>query len=124
MSKTPRKPLLPRPIEYDELAVSKTKRQSVGKKHVDRFALINGFADFAAAGLTRSEALTWVILWRDSRDGIAITSHSDIARRAGITPRAAITAVGSLLKKGLIRLVKRGGGDRGPNWYQVRCSME
>jgi DNA-binding IclR family transcriptional regulator len=69
--------------------------------------------------LSRSELATWLILFRDTRDGLARTSLEDIARRGGMARRTAWRAVQGLQKKGLLKVVRRGGLGRGPSAYQV-----
>ena len=58
------------------------------RKIAGRFAVFNGFVDFTLADLSLRETKVWLILYRDSRDGIAKTSQADIARRAGVSDRA------------------------------------
>ena len=89
----------------------------------DRFAVLNAFVDCTAAGLSRAEVLSWLILYRDTRNGTARTSHGDIARRAGIGRRNVVRAVGRLERRGLLKVVYRGGMNRGPSAYRV-CPLE
>lgn len=87
-----------------------------------RFAALNAFVDFgiATAGLTPAEALTWLILYRDTKgDGIARTAQSDIARRAGLSVRGVKKAVQALTAKGLLDVVRRGRLNDGPSTYRV-----
>lgn len=86
----------------------------------DRFAVLNAFVDFTLAGLTRNEIATWLVLYRDTRDGTARTSQADIARRAGVSDRTVRNAIRHLASKGLLRVVYRGGIGRGPSRYHVR----
>ena len=85
----------------------------------DRFATINAFVDFTLGGLTRNEAAVWLVLWRDTKDGTARTAQTDIARRAGINRRTVIRILGKLESTGLLRIVHRGGFNRGMNVYRV-----
>lgn len=86
----------------------------------DRFAVLNSFVDFTLAGLSRAESATWLILWRDTRDGTARTSMADIARRAGCTRRAVVDAMAKLEAVGLVKVVHRGGFRQGPSRYRLR----
>lgn len=70
--------------------------------------------------LSRAEALTWLVLWRDTKDGTVRTSMTDVARRIGTTRRAVVDAVGKLEKRGLLIVAYRGGMKRGTNVYRVR----
>ena len=95
-------------------------KRSTGKRQPrDRFATLNTFVDCTTGGLSRSEALTWLVLYRDTRDGTARTSAADVARRIGTTRRTAIGAIGRLRNRGLLTQVYRGGLNRGPSIYRV-----
>ena len=85
----------------------------------DRFATINAFVDFTLAKRTRNEAAVWLVLWRDTKDGTTRTAQTDIARRAGINRRTVIRILGKLESTGLLRIVHRGGFNRGMNVYRV-----
>lgn len=91
------------------------------RKAGDRFATLNGFLDFTAAGLTRAEVLTWLLLWRDTKaDGTARTGISDLARRAGVNRSTVIRSVAKLAERGLLIVIYRGSLRRGPSAYRVR----
>lgn len=94
-------------------------RSARRRKHAERFAVLNTFVDCSMADLSRAEALAWLVLYRDTRNGTARTSHADIARRIGSDPRTARRAVRRLIDRGLLRLVYRGGLNRGPSRYRV-----
>lgn len=90
----------------------------------NRFRELNAYVDRTMEDLPRAEALTWLVLWRDTKDGTAKTSMEDIARRIGATKRAVVTAVDNLQKRGLLTLVLKGGINRGPSIYRVRPVTE
>ena len=90
------------------------------KAAADRFAVLNNFIDFTLAGLTRNELAVWLVLYRDSRDGIARTSQIDIARRAGVADRTVRRVLAKLESKGLLKTVFRGSLNAGPSRYRVR----
>ena len=89
------------------------------KAAADRFAVLNNFIDFTMAELTGNEVAVWLVLYRDSRDGIARTSQVDIARRAGVTDRTVRNVMGKLVTKGLLVTVFRGSLNAGPSRYRV-----
>ena len=60
------------------------KPKSRSKATRDRFGVLNGFVDCSMAELSRAELTTWLILYRDTRNGTAATAQADIARRGGI----------------------------------------
>jgi hypothetical protein len=116
-----RKPFTPRDMKPDPKRPAKSATPTP-KRHGDRFAEINHFLDVVAFDLKRAEALTWLTLWRDVRQGIAKTSAQRIADRIGSTRRAVTTALKTLRKRKLISIAKHGGpGDRGENWYRVHA---
>jgi len=97
----------------------KAKGKPARRKTGDRFAVLNAFVDAGMVGLSRVEAMTWLVLYRDTRDGTACTSMESIASRAGCCKRAAIDAVQRLRRRGLLLQVFKGGINRGPSRYRV-----
>ncbi len=81
--------------------------------------MLNALVDAGMVGLPKVEALTWLVLYRDARDGIACTSGEDIATRIGCSKRAVSKAVGRLRRRGLLVQVFKGGINRGPSRYRV-----
>src|SRR4051812_7286210 len=87
---------------------------------VDRFVVINSFADLAVARLDRAEIAVWLLLWRDTKpDGLARASQADLARRAGCNPRTVRRALDGLQGAGLVSVVRRGGFHKGLSIYRV-----
>ena len=85
----------------------------------NRFGELNAFVDCSMAGLSRAEALTWLVLWRDTKNGTVRTSAADIARRIGAIRKAVTNALAVLRKRGLLRLVHQGGLTGGVSVYHV-----
>jgi hypothetical protein len=84
------------------------------------FETFNEFVDRGIRHLTRSEIVAYLILLRDRKpDGTARTSFADIGRRGGISRRFAIHAVHSLIKRGVVEVIRRGGRGIGPSTYCV-----
>jgi hypothetical protein len=96
-----------------------TPRPKRKGKSADRFAVINAFTDDTIRGLTRAEIVVWLILWRDSREGVARTAQSDMARRAGCSERTVGRAVKDLERAGLLTVSHQGGLNRGVSVYRV-----
>jgi DNA-binding transcriptional ArsR family regulator len=88
-------------------------------KAAERFAALNTFVDATAGGLTRSEILVWLVLYRDCRNGTARTGQADIARRSNLSRRTVGKAIRRLVDRGLVRTVYRGGLGRGTSRYRV-----
>ncbi len=98
----------------------KVKPDGGKAKAGERFAVLNGFVDFALAGLNRREIAVWLVLYRDTREGTARTSYDDLARRAGLNRRNVGRALRRLELLGLLNVVHRGGLGRGVSRYRVR----
>ncbi len=86
-----------------------------------RFRELNTFVDFVLRHLTNAEARCWLILWRDSREGLASTAQTDLAQRAGLAPRNVRRALERLKVKGLLVVVHQGGYRAGKSTYRVRA---
>ena len=97
----------------------KAKGTGTGRVNSDRFAVLNAFVDFTAGTLNRADLLTWLVLYRDTRDGTAATSQADIARRTGLAKRTVQLAMNRLETAGLLKRVHRGGLRRGTSRYRV-----
>jgi DNA-binding MarR family transcriptional regulator len=100
-----------------EMLAKDTK--STRRKAGGRFAVLNAFVDFSLASLPRSDIAVWMVLYRDTKDGTARTSQTDIARRAGIGRRTAVRAISRLEKRRLLVKVHQGGLNRGTSSYRV-----
>lgn len=86
----------------------------------ERFQTINAFVDMTLRDLDRNELAVWLLLWRDTKpNGLAKTSQTDLAKRAGVSTRTVERAVRRLLNRGLLQLSRRGGVNRGPSTYRV-----
>jgi hypothetical protein len=91
-----------------------------GRRATYFFETFNGFVDLGLRQLSRSEIVAYLILLRDTKpDGRARTSYSDIAARGGISRRSAISAVQSLVDRGVVEVLRRGGFNVGPSSYCV-----
>jgi DNA-binding GntR family transcriptional regulator len=60
-----------------------------------------------------------LVLYRDTKNGTARTSITDIARRAGSSRRTVLRAVANLVRRRLLQVVHRGGLGRGTSVYRV-----
>lgn len=106
------------PIVYQTNGTSENL-QAKTKKGSERFHTFNNFVDFTAGTLSRCDLLVWLILFRDARDGMARTSQSEIARRAGMSDRTVRRALKKLASRGLVKVVRQGGINRGTSSYRV-----
>ncbi len=124
-------PLLPEaaastPVEAEGVVASiRVDRQSSthgatrSSRAAERFDQINTFLDVTGRTLPRAALLCWLTLWRDSRNGIARTAITDMARRAGCDKRTALRAVRTLVERGLVTVIRKGGLGRGLSTYKV-----
>lgn len=101
-----------------------TLKGKASKATRDRFGVLNAFVDCSLAGLSRIEIATWLVLYRDTRNGIACTSQADIARRVGCSVRSVQLAVARLQKLRLLVVVYHGGLNRGSSCYRVESFAE
>ena len=85
-----------------------------------RFTLLNTFVDFTMGELSRADIIVWMILYRDSKEGIARTAQADIARRGKIDRRTVGRSLRRLNERGLLKIVHHGGFRRGVSQYRVR----
>ena len=96
------------------------ERKPSGAVKSTRFGTLNGFVDFSMRDLTRAEIAAWMVLFRDTKkSGLVRTSHTDMARRSGTSPRSVVNAVHELRKRGLVTQVRRGNIHAGPSTYRV-----
>jgi len=108
-----------RTARRDGKAADKAKGSPERRRTRDRFAMLNAFVDCSMTGLSRAELATWLVLYRDTRDGTARTSGADVARRIGTSRRTVTDALAGLRRRGLVKLVYRGGLNRGTSVHRV-----
>ena len=99
----------------DKAGNTTTAKQRAGK----RFAMFNTFVDCTLATLLRTDALVWLVLFRDARGDTAKSEQGYIARRAGVCPRTVKTAIKRLKLAGLLDVVYQGGLNRGISIYRI-----
>jgi hypothetical protein len=88
---------------------SRNKGGAARRRTLERFGVFNGFVDHGLAGLPRSEAAVWLILFRDTKPtGLARTSLSDLARRGGMSRRQASRALRALIRRGAVHVIRKG----------------
>lgn len=84
-----------------------------------RFRLINRFLDKHARNCSTTAALAWVVIWRDSRDGIAVTSYMRLADRLGVSRATAARAIRQLRELGYLEVARSGSEALGPTWHRA-----
>jgi DNA-binding MarR family transcriptional regulator len=73
------------------------------------FRVWTDFVDHGLRRLKRSEAAAYAVLLRDTKsDGTARAGLADLAERGGMSRRNAIRAIGALVKRGTVRVVRPG----------------
>lgn len=112
--------LPPMSIPTQDNETSKPKgRKPSHKATRDRFAVLNEFVDLSLQGLTKAEIGTWLVLYRDTRNGTAKTSQAYIAKRLGVSSRSVRNAISKLADLGLLFVVYQGGLNKGLSVYRV-----
>jgi DNA-binding MarR family transcriptional regulator len=76
------------------------------------------------AGLTPRQTKVWLVLFRDSREGVARTAQNYIAKRTGLRRPTVSAVIGELAALGLIRIVHAGGLNQGISEYEVRALVD
>jgi len=97
-----------------------TGRDGAGRRIGRRFAMYNTFVDCTMATLPRTDALVWLVLFRDAHGGIAKSAQAYIGRRAGVCVRTVKAAIKRLVRAGLVDILHRGGPNRGWSIYRIR----
>ena len=107
--------------ESEEITLQTVLKPMQKGRKVERFEILNSFTDFSLNGLTSSQVKVWLILFRDTKSatGTARTGQSDLARRAGTSPRTIRNARTELKAKGMIKVMRRGRLNDGPSIYKV-----
>lgn len=97
-----------------------TRPPAAGKAKGDRWAMLNTFVDAMLRDAGSAESRVWLVLYRDARGTVARVGMTDIARRAGLSRRAVVKAVGDLKARGLVEVAERGTIDGRPNTYRLK----
>ena len=85
----------------------------------ERFAILNRFVDSNMTDLTGADIKTWICLYRDVRNGVAETSVSYIAKRAGLSERIIKKSLKRLKDKGFVEVLRRGAPGIGSSRYRI-----
>lgn len=106
------------PIESSPRTTAPQRRAN--KVAGQRFQQVNNFVDIAMAELNRGEIAVFMVLWRDEHDGNIRVCQESVAERAGMQKRNCQKAIKSLISKGIIKVIRQGGLNRGPSIYQIQ----
>lgn len=106
----------PKPKKVEKSDKKKKKLNA----HRTHYHLFNTFMDRWAKELSHQEALVWLTLLRDSRDGEAQTSMRDITARTGVNPMTVHRTTKSLVRKGLLIVKKKGRRHHGASIYTLK----
>ena len=111
-------PMTPRPASATTNKTAEKPKRTAATGN--RFRELNAFVDCSMADLSRAELATWLVLWRDTKQGGTVrTSSTDIARRIGASRRAVTDALKGLRKRGLLKLIHQGGLTGGMSVYRA-----
>ena len=77
--------------------------------------------DVAPGNIDNPAAVGWLVLYRDTKpDGLACTSQTDIARRAGVSVSTAHWALRRLERLGLPVMIRKGRLNVGASVCRLR----
>lgn len=107
------------PLESDAPPTHDKKTRTKPRVSTDRFTTLNNFVDFTLRDLCRADVVTWFILFRDAREGVAQTSQREIAERGGLRVQHVNKAVKRLASAGLLTIVRQGGFRQGATSYRL-----
>ena len=114
--------LAPMPTDARPVGNADHGRKVKGKPKVrQRFRMLNTFVDRTMATILRSDALVWIVLFRDARGDTTRVAQAYIANRAGLCRRTVGTAIKRLERAGLLDVVYRGGLNCGLSVYRIRA---
>ena len=114
---------LPPMLTAEETARKGTQAEHMPKRRQQggrRFAMLNSFVDCTLATLPRTDALVWLVLFRDAHGDTAKSAQAYIASRAGVCKRTVGAAVKRLAALGLLVVIHQGGLNRGLSIYRLR----
>jgi len=97
-----------------------TGREGAGRRIGRRLAVLNTFVDCTLATLPRTDALVWLVLFRDAHGDTAKSAQAYIGQRAGVCVRTVKAAIKRLVLAGLVDVLHRGGLNRGLSIYRIR----
>ena len=95
-------------------------RKTPRRRHGDRFAVLNAFADYGARLVNTTAQACWWIVYRETKpDGLARVTQERIAECVGVKRVTVTRAVRGLERAGLLTVVRRGGLGKGPSTCRV-----
>ena len=97
----------------------KAKPAKRSRRHSGRWGVLNAFVDMTAGTLPRAALAVWLVLFRDTRNGVARTGVASLAKRVGCDRRNVLRSLRLLVDRGLVDVVHRGGKWRGCSTYKV-----
>lgn len=114
------------PMEHAQTTPQRPHRRgrNTPKRTSGRWETLNAFVDVTMAGLTPRQTKVWLVLFRDSREGVARTAQNYIAKRTGLRRPTVSAVIGELAALGLIRIVHAGGLNQGISEYEVRALVD
>lgn len=96
------------------------KPKATSSETANRFSALNAFIDYMMVDLTRAELATWLVLYRDTRNGVVQASIDAIAKRTGTSRQHTQKAITSLQRRGFIEQIKKGAINSGASIYRVK----
>lgn len=100
--------------EEDEPSQRRRRRRSRSA----RFGMLNRFVDETMSRLTDAETKVWLAMFRSATGDVVTVSQAVLAKRSGVTERSVRRAIVSLVRRGLLAVVSRGGQGH-PGRYRI-----
>lgn len=106
-------------VEESVAEVRPDDRQAKDQGQGGRFAMLNTFVDSILSTIPKTDALVWLVLFRDTYGDTAKSAQAYIADRAGVCKRTVYTAIKRLKRAGFLEVVYQGGLNRGLSVYRL-----
>lgn len=106
-------------VTSDSCGRRQTKLKNIS--HGRRWKMLNTFIDTTASSLSKTDAMVWMVLFRDTQGKVATTAQSYIASRLNISRRTVVRSLDRLKRLGLINIVSNGGLNGRMNKYIVQA---
>jgi len=95
------------------------RKPTPARRNSGRWGVLNAFVDVTISTLPRAALATWIVLFRDTRNGVARTGIASLTRRVGCDRRNILRALRYLVARGLVVVIHHGGRFRGCSSYRL-----
>lgn len=89
-----------------------------------RWLALNTFLDRTARHVRSTDAMVWIVLFRDARNGVARVSQQYVADRLGVCRKTVGRAAKRLVQLHLLEIIRSGGFRRGTHTYRLHAESD